>query len=216
MQKLGTILSSHRVYFFGYALSLILFLLPQLSYNQKELFLLINEYNSPSLDFKFYWLTHVGDGLAFTLLIVVLLFFSYSKALIGLITFLSTSLLAQIIKRGLFSDAIRPFGELSTSYNLHVPDGVTTITFYSFPSGHTVTAFAIATFVILSFPNKKTSLLVLLIAWLVGYSRIYLTHHYPIDVWVGSIIGTLGALLIYWLFATKFDNKLGNRSVLNR
>ena len=39
------------------------------------------------------------------------------------------------------------------------------------------------------------------IALLVGYSRIYLAQHFFEDVYIGSILGTVCAMLVAWLFA---------------
>ena len=195
---------------------MIVFIVPQFILSQEDLFLTINSLNSTVLDFTFTWLTHLGDGLFFTFIIVVYLFSSYSRSLTGLIIFLTTSIFAQVLKRIFFSDSIRPYGELGSIHDLHIPNGVEPLSTYSFPSGHTVTAFAIATFFVLISKRKDLGAFILILAWLVGYSRIYLTHHYPVDVWVGSMIGTIGGLLLYWLVAIRLDNKFGNRSLLGR
>lgn len=57
---------------------------------------------------------------------------------------------------------------------------------FSFPSGHTSTAFAVAISLGYFFPVTIAPLISLAI--LVGISRIYLGVHYPSDVLVGSII----------------------------
>jgi len=49
---------------------------------------------------------------------------------------------------------------------------------------------------------------------LVAYSRIYLTHHFPADVWAGSIIGVGGAVLIYSFLEPILDKRLGGKSLL--
>ena len=216
MQGLRQILSAHKWYFIGFLLILTITFIPQLLQSQNDLFLFINSSNSRFLDSFFYWLTYFGDGITFAILIVVLLFHSYSKALNGLIIFLSTALIAQLLKNFVFADHYRPFKYLAEQNDLHIPEGVTILINNSLPSGHTVTAFAMATFLILSYPKRKTWLLLLVLAWLTAYSRIYLTHHFPIDVWVGAIIGTIGALLVFWLMADKLDNRFANKSLLNR
>ena len=216
MQGLRQILSTHKWYFSGFVLILILTLIPQLILGQNGLFLKINELNNDTLDSFFFYLTYFGDGITFVIIIIVLLFTSYSKALSGLIIFLSTSLFAQLLKNLFFDDYYRPFKYLSEQYELHIPAGVTPLYNNSFPSGHTVTAFALATFFILAYPKRNSWLPLLLLAWLTAYSRVYLTHHFPMDVWVGSIIGTFGALIVYQLVAPKLDNRFNNKSLLNR
>ncbi len=68
--------------------------------------------------------------------------------------------------------------------------------FRSFPSGHTATAFAAATLIAICLGGWfRVSYVV---ALLVGYSRIYLGAHFPLDVVFGGILGSLimGSLLL--------------------
>ena len=77
----------------------------------------------------------------------------------------------------------------------------------SFPSGHTSEAFATATSFALI--NHKWYVVVPAYAWagLVGYSRLYLGVHYPVDVIAGALLGTGSAWLSYklnkWLHKKK-------------
>lgn len=70
---------------------------------------------------------------------------------------------------------------------------------YSFPSGHTGSAFALATSVSLCFPKWYVIAPAAVWAVSVGYSRMYLGVHYPSDVIAGAFIGTGCALLTYQL-----------------
>ncbi len=70
-------------------------------------------------------------------------------------------------------------------------------TSYSFPASHAVNIFAAAFF--LSQPLKKLSPLFFGIAGIVGYSRIYIGIHYPLDVIGGAAIGLLIAWPMRWL-----------------
>jgi len=65
-------------------------------------------------------------------------------------------------------------------------------TSYSFPSSHAVNIFAAAYF--LSQPFSRLTPLFFGIAAIVGYSRIYIGVHYPLDVIGGAAVG----LLIAW------------------
>lgn len=71
---------------------------------------------------------------------------------------------------------------------------------YSFPSGHTSTAFSIATELALRYP-KYPQAYVPAYLWglIVGYGRVYFGMHYPSDVLGGAIIGSLSAIGIYSL-----------------
>lgn len=68
---------------------------------------------------------------------------------------------------------------------------------FSFPSGHTTSAFATATALSLSYKKWYVTLPSYLYAGLVAYSRMRLGVHYPSDVLVGIAIGT-GAGLLTW------------------
>jgi undecaprenyl-diphosphatase len=59
---------------------------------------------------------------------------------------------------------------------------------YSFPSGHTTTAFSVAA-VLLGEPLPIVLLAYGFASW-VGYSRLYLGAHFPLDVLMGALIGT--------------------------
>ena len=68
---------------------------------------------------------------------------------------------------------------------------------YSFPSGHTSTAFATATSLTLA--TKKWYVAVPAYAWASGvaYSRMYLGVHYPSDILGGMVIG-IGSGFLVW------------------
>jgi membrane-associated phospholipid phosphatase len=60
----------------------------------------------------------------------------------------------------------------------------------SFPSGHTIAAFALATAYARRYPNPKWHQWVAYgLAGLVGFSRVSIHAHYPSDVFVGAALG---------------------------
>lgn len=65
---------------------------------------------------------------------------------------------------------------------------------YSFPSGHSTTAFFLA--VAFSQLLPVLTPLFYMLAGLVAVSRVYLQLHYPSDALTGSVIGFLAALLL--------------------
>jgi membrane-associated phospholipid phosphatase len=105
--------------------------------------------------------------------------------------FLLSGLVVQIIKRTVNSPRPKSFF-LTGEYNNFI-DGVQLYTNGSFPSGHTATAFAVATVAVLFIKNQRFHLPILLAAILVGYSRVYLGQHFVGDVLAGAVLGILCA-----------------------
>ena len=73
-----------------------------------------------------------------------------------------------------------------------------TVTQKSFPSDHTTVAFALAG--IIYFWSPKAGIIFLILALLIGVSRIVVGIHYPSDVFVGMILGIFFAWFIHRFF----------------
>ncbi len=71
----------------------------------------------------------------------------------------------------------------------------------SFPSGHTSSAFAGASFIQQRY-GWKYSILPYIAAIYTGYSRVDANRHHPIDVYAGAAIGILSS----WYFVTPYKN----------
>ena len=72
------------------------------------------------------------------------------------------------------------------------------LTAYSFPSGHTETAFSLAVALSSFFPKNRAVFYTL--AALVGFSRVYNGEHFPLDVIGGALVGYAGARIGLALF----------------
>ena len=77
---------------------------------------------------------------------------------------------------------------------------------YSFPSGHTTSAFAMATALTLSYQKWYVAVPAYLYAGLVGYSRMRLGVHFPSDVLGGMVIG-IGSGLLVWQLDRMINHK---------
>ena len=76
---------------------------------------------------------------------------------------------------------------------------------YSFPSGHTSTAFTLATSLSMAYPKWYVIVPSYVYACTAGDSRMHLGVHYPSDVLAGAIVGAGSALLSNYL-QQKFLN----------
>lgn len=75
---------------------------------------------------------------------------------------------------------------------------------YSFPSGHTLCCFETSVSLLLC-GYKKWGSAALALAFVVAFSRVYLYVHYPTDVIVGAILGTLFAFLAFYIVKKIYD-----------
>lgn len=69
--------------------------------------------------------------------------------------------------------------------------------YYGFVSSHAANAFAFAFLSLLLLKNKLYSILIIIWAIIVSYSRIYLGVHYPGDILGGAILGIFISILIF-------------------
>ena len=83
---------------------------------------------------------------------------------------------------------VRPYRVLETLTILIEEPGE-----FSFPSGHTSSSFAAGVVLYLLLP-KKYGVPAMILAFLIGISRLYVGVHYPTDVLGGIVMGTLLAV----------------------
>ena len=74
---------------------------------------------------------------------------------------------------------------------------------HSFPSGHTGTAFCILLIVVMFAKSWLTCWGMFLYAMLVGYSRVYLAQHFPLDVGASMLIALISVLIVDKIFKLK-------------
>jgi membrane-associated phospholipid phosphatase len=197
------LMKTNKTYFITLGILLVTGFLFSFYYSKAFLFITLNRQHNFLLNVFFINYTFLGDGIL-ALCLVALLWLWFKKkgaALITFFSFLSSGLLVQLIKNSTHLPRPRLYFEPGR-YSYFI-EGVSMANNKSFPSGHTATAFALATVFILSGSNKKIQLPVLLAALLVGYSRIYLAQHFLEDVLAGAFIGTACAVLSHTIYTKR-------------
>jgi len=199
---LSKLFSPNRVFITAYliflpAATVLLFFM-----EKGDLVLFFSDHRTPFLDVFFRWFTDLGDGLWFGVIAVVLLFFRYRYAISVAALGLSVMVVSYVSKSIFSLDRPLPYfqkigleDQLTFVAGVDVHTGAT-----SFPSGHTMTAFALYGFLAFIFPQKKVlGFFLFLIAIGAGLSRVYLVQHFFQDIYLGSLIGLALALLWWYL-----------------
>jgi membrane-associated phospholipid phosphatase len=73
--------------------------------------------------------------------------------------------------------------------------------YYSFPSGHAITAFALAFAVSAVWPQARHAMAVY--ALIIAATRLALLAHHPSDVVAGALVGIIGAMFVRYWFAAR-------------
>tara|TARA_B100000963_G_scaffold256511_1_gene225034 strand:- start:1141 stop:1713 length:573 start_codon:yes stop_codon:yes gene_type:complete len=160
----------------------------------------VNQYHFPFLDIFFKYITYLGDGLTALLIVILLLIIRLDYGLISAIGLALSAMITQILKRFIFGEVPRPFLVFKEQIDVgqwHLIDGVEMHQFYSFPSGHTTSIFGICILLSLIINQKKYNYGLFMIALLVGFSRIYLSQHFLMDVFIGSLIGSMMTIFTF-------------------
>lgn len=199
----------NRLYLSSVGLFLLSGLIFLLVTSKGQGFLYLTPYHSKPLDDFFIAYTNLGDGI-FSILIVLFLLaarrFEFAWQILA--AYVMSGLIAQLLKQIVFSP--RP-KEFFVNQHIYLIDGITHTGSSSFPSGHSASIFALAT--LLSFFTKKKwlSLVYLFLAISVGYSRMYLSQHFPIDVLTGAFIGVGTALFVYFFYYNRIKSRFSKK-----
>lgn len=160
--------------------------------------------------------TRLAEPAGYILLFILLLFVRFRLAFSLFVVAFSGLLLSWLLKMyfahprpWVFFERQNRSAELILVPHVDLNTAVDT----SFPSGHTLSAFALFTVVALSVKPLWLKYVCLLAAVLAGLSRIYLVQHFLEDVCMGALVGSaLGYVVFvtrrFYLRSSFFDRKL--------
>lgn len=196
------IIKKNKIFYLLFLLFSIVVTVILTQVSKGDVILFFAENRTPFWNQFFKITTQLGEEPAYAVIGVVFLFIRFRIALLfglmgGVITFLSFGL------KSLFS-ADRPFtffDKLGTIGDIVQVEGVQLLVGpTSFPSGHTMSGFALYLLLALFLPAKKRyAIPCFLFALAVGLSRVYLVQHFLQDIFAGAFCGVLVGTLIYYL-----------------
>ncbi len=199
---------------------LVAFGLALLLITKGELHLLLCDRHTPARDIFYRYYTQVAEWFPYVVCVALLLFSRIGNGVFASSAMILSALSTQLLKH--IVNAPRPvtwFTLVMPDTQLPLVDGVRMNHWFSFPSGHTTSFFALAFVVcilltshprITRLPRILVQLLLFMAAALGGYSRIYLSQHFALDVFAGILVGTLITVLCYAIFIRYEDKKWYN------
>jgi undecaprenyl-diphosphatase len=138
----------------------------------------------------FVWLSRIGTWGAVWLVLALLLAAGLRRPRLLLLVALAVGAADGVASLLQWATGVRrpPLRYAEPQPLVHVPRSG------SFPSGHTTIAFACATVLAAAVPRAAPLLYLLALA--IGFSRVYVGVHWPLDVVAGAAIGIATALLL--------------------
>jgi len=213
IKKLQEFLSENKFFFSGLLSLWIAGGLLLANIEKGEVILFFNDHRSFVGDTFFRIVTQFGELIGY---LVAMAFIGYHRwrstwlvPLTGAVVMISSKGLKEIFQQ---NRPIAWFREQELFDTLHTIAGEPLLTgASSFPSGHAMSAFALYGLIAFLMPRKKGfGIIMLSIAALVALSRVYLIHHFYMDVYVGAIVGATIGIMVYMLGnLPRFSDKHG-------
>lgn len=207
--------------FLGLSLILIVVLgLALLCVPKGDLHLFLCGHHTHARDIFFRYYTQVAEWFPYIVCVVLLLFSRVGNGIFASACMIVSALTTQLFKHIINAPRpIRWFEDNMPDVQLPLVDGVNMHSWFSFPSGHTTSFFALA-FVLCILATQQSGnsrnsssfiqVLLFIAATLGAYSRIYLSQHFALDVFAGIVVGLGITTLIYILFYSFNDRKWYN------
>ncbi len=196
-------LKKNKYFFFSFLLWVVVGAVLLCMYSHTTLFFAVNNNYSKNIDILMSVCTEFGAHIIPVLLLIVFVLpaMRTKKYILNVLLYLAIPLCMYVLK--IFFDTPRPL-QMYGMRKVHFVPWLTNLFECSFPSGHTMAGFGMATLIVLFLPakNKIWGMLFFIIALSVAYSRLYLGQHFFADVYAGSILGVAIVLFNYILIDT--------------
>lgn len=157
--------------------------------------------SSATLDIVVEFMTMLGEETVFIIAVAIFLWLVSKRRGFVIFSTLFTSLIGMSVLKAVIK-APRPFQVIEEIKGKRVA----TATGYSFPSGHTTGAASFYSALAVSYRRRWISILCALAILMVGFSRMYLGVHWPIDVFGGLALGITVTFALYGWFSRLYDD----------
>ena len=163
----------------------------------------LQDLHSPLLDSIMLFFTKMGNvGMPWLALAAAFLCFKKTRkwgiAILG--SMLLKELIGNLVLKNLVARS-RPCWIDTT-----VPLLISSLSSYSFPSGHTFDAFAASVSIFLY--NKKVGIAAILVGAIISFSRMYLFVHFPTDVLASIVLGIVVAVFVHSIVEKFWGNNI--------
>ncbi len=154
------------------------------------------------------WITKLGEWHSY---VAVILFFIIVKQPKKSLLILVSGVFTLFINAGLKNLFYEPrpaqyFSKMNLLSSINIPEGMhLNHGFSSFPSGHTTAAYVLFVLLALSYPNRCWfQIIIMILAGVVGVSRMILAQHYIEDTLAGALLGLYIGLLCHKIWEVVF------------
>lgn len=166
-----------------------------------------NNLSSDLLDFILPWMREPLFWVPMYAFIIAFVFFNFGQKAYWFVLFLALTVgSSDIISSRVIKKSIKRLRPCNTEY-VQVIERVQCGSGYSFTSNHAANHFAVATFLVLTLGQKFRKIRPWLWVWasIIAFSQVYVGVHFPLDIFVGGILG----ILIGKFWSLLFDKYYG-------